>query len=148
MVVKYKTMVHESGLAGPDPGSMLSAADVAGARVRRAGRWYVLWLAVFALYTVAELATVPFWHGGRVGVFAALGIVVFVYAMHAWAARQRVRVATGNWWVAPWIVLNLAVLLLVGPRLFPGQVGWYAVAGFVNAAPVLIEAVRVWRKSR
>lgn len=129
----------------------LSQADQLAAQGRHAGRWYAVYLVIYAVATFVICLGFGLIHGKTAALVLTPIWVALVIILSVWAARQRYVVAgmsrihllvIGSWSVA-WLIT-----VFVGTMALPTSFGWWVFGGVLTAIPPVIGAVVVARRTR
>lgn len=129
----------------------LHHADALSAAGRASSRWYIRWLAIFAVMSFGLSLGVGLTGGPRAIVVVMVVWGAFIVALTAWSARQqtwgpgmtRTHMAVMICWAVIW-----GLVVVLGSTRFVGEPGWWVPGGLALAAPPLVGAVRVARRLR
>ncbi|MBB4931630.1 hypothetical protein F4561_002450 [Lipingzhangella halophila] len=129
----------------------LVAAEEINRRVRRGGRWYAGWAAVFAGMSVVLTLGVGFLGATWVFVPFMVGWAVSFAVLLVYALSKPVTPAGFGWMhglgMGVWGVVFAAVLT-IGQVYFPAQPAWWVPGALVTAVPLLAVACVVLARSR
>lgn len=119
-------------------------------RVRRGGRWFAGYCALYGTGSLAVVLSVGLAPHGplRTGVMVVFGVMVLVLVV--WAATRPVK-PRGFVWLHTGMIVGWAVLytiaLNVGLRAFPGDPAWWVPMAVATAVPPWVLSAYILRGS-